>query len=130
MSNPKNIIATTATKLKDAAKDGVQLKAGKTVVNNVTNLLLKRLPAPYGMMLKPFATHPLGKVVIATIISGLVDNVAPEDIKKKLGPCTDAGMAWAMFETSDLIKLDDIWGAIAEGLKDLPNEKKSEKEED
>lgn len=106
MTNIANIVAANKSAVVNAAK----LEAGKIALTQITKVAAKKAP----FMIKGYIDTPIGRVVIANLLSVAVDQYAPSNQKAKA--VAGAAMEAAMLEMVQSFNIAEMIDEIVKGI--------------
>lgn len=106
MTKIANIVAANKSAVVNAAK----LEAGKIALTQITKVAAKKAP----FMIKGYIDTPIGRVVIANLLSVAVDQYAPSNQKAKA--VADAAMEAAMLEMVQSFNIAEMIDEMVKGI--------------
>lgn len=106
MTKITNIVAANKSAVVNAAK----LEAGKIALTQITKVAAKKAP----FMIKGYIDTPIGRVVIANLLSVAVDQYAPTNQKAKA--VADAAMEAAMLEMVQSFNIAEMIDEMVKGI--------------
>ena len=106
MTKIANIVAAN----KSAAVNAAKLEAGKIALTQITKVAAKKAP----FMIKGYIDTPIGRVVIANLLSVAVDQYAPSNQKAKA--VADAAMEAAMLEMVQSFNIAEMIDEMVKGI--------------
>lgn len=106
MTKIANIVAANKSAVVNAAK----LEAGKIALTQITKVAAKKAP----FMIKGYIDTPIGRVVIANLLSVAVDQYAPSNQKAKA--VADAAMKAAMIEMVQSFNIAEMIDEMVKGI--------------
>lgn len=106
MTKIANIVAANKSAVVNAAK----LEAGKIALTQITKVAAKKAP----FMIKGYIDTPIGRVVIANLLSVAVDQYAPANQKAKA--VADAAMEAAMLEMVQSFNIAEMIDEMVKGI--------------
>ncbi|WJZ69679.1 hypothetical protein YZUL1_29 [Citrobacter phage YZU-L1] len=106
MSKVSSIVAANKSAVVNAAK----LEAGKIALTQITKVAAKKAP----FMIKGYIDTPIGRVVIANLLSVAVDQYAPTNAKAKV--VAGAAMEAAMLEMVQSFNIAEMIDEMVKGI--------------
>ncbi|QBQ80794.1 hypothetical protein VAH1_00187 [Escherichia phage vB_EcoS_VAH1] len=106
MTKIANIVAANKSAVVNAAK----LEAGKIALTQITKVAAKKAP----FIIKGYIDTPIGRVVIANLLSVAVDQYAPSNQKAKA--VADAAMEAAMLEMVQSFNIAEMIDEMVKGI--------------
>lgn len=106
MTKIANIVAANKSAVVNAAK----LEAGKIALTQITKVAAKKAP----FIIKGYIDTPIGRVVIANLLSVAVDQYAPNNQKAKA--VADAAMEAAMLEMVQSFNIAEMIDEMVKGI--------------
>lgn len=106
MTKIANIVAAN----KSAAVNAAKLEAGKIALTQITKVAAKKAP----FMIKGYIDTPIGRVVIANLLSVAVDQYAPSNQKAKA--VASAAMEAAMLEMVQSFNIAEMIDEMVKGI--------------
>lgn len=106
MTKIANIVAAN----KSAAVNAAKLEAGKIALTQITKVVAKKAP----FMIKGYIDTPIGRVVIANLLSVAVDQYAPTNQKAKA--VAGAAMEAAMLEMVQSFNIAEMIDEMVKGI--------------
>ena len=106
MTKIANIVAANKSAVVNAAK----LEAGKIALTQITKVAAKKAP----FMIKGYIDTPIGRVVIANLLSVAVDQYAPSNQKAKA--VAGAAMEAAMLEMVQSFNIAEMIDEMVKGI--------------
>lgn len=106
MTKIANIVAANKSAVVNAAK----LEAGKIALTQITKVAAKKAP----FMIKGYIDTPIGRVVIANLLSVAVDQYAPSNQKAKA--VASAAMEAAMLEMVQSFNIAEMIDEMVKGI--------------
>ncbi|QNI21433.1 hypothetical protein [Salmonella phage 8sent1748] len=106
MTKIANIVAAN----KSAAVNAAKLEAGKIALTQITKVAAKKAP----FMIKGYIDTPIGRVVIANLLSVAVDQYAPTNAKAKA--VAGAAMEAAMLEMVQSFNIAEMIDEMVKGI--------------
>ncbi|WBF69837.1 hypothetical protein KPP2018_048 [Klebsiella phage KPP2018] len=106
MTKIANIVAANKSAVVNAAK----LEAGKIALTQITKVVAKKAP----FMIKGYIDTPIGRVVIANLLSVAVDQYAPSNQKAKA--VASAAMEAAMLEMVQSFNIAEMIDEMVKGI--------------